>query len=205
MSGIPTVSGVKMNIRGYQGQKEFYTYLAILIVIIIINTLLARFAVINWQIAPGVSAFYFAVAFMIAFTLWFGVWGAVGAYIGCFIGAGAGLPPDVNSYWSLADLLQVLIPLGAFNISGSDIGLKTKRDFLIFLVFGVFLNNLAGAGWGTGTLALSGIISWNNAPEIFAGWFIPNMIVTIVITPLLLRYVTPQIKKSGLYVGNDWI
>ena len=100
-----------MNIGGEQKQKALYFYLIILIIITIINSLLSHFAVITWQIAPGVSGLYFAVAFMIAFTLWFGVWGAIAAYIGCFIGAGmsTGLPPVVNAYWSLADFWQVLI------------------------------------------------------------------------------------------------
>ena len=189
-----------------QTQKPLYSYIIILIVITIINLLLSRFAIITWQIAPGVSVLYFAVAFMIAFTLWFGVWGAIAAYIGCFIGAGmaTGLPPDVNAYWSLADLWQVLIPLAAFRMLGADSGLKTRRDFLIFVIFGVVLNNLAGATWGASTLALSGNISWNNAPGIFIGWFIPNIIITIAITPLLLRYITPYIKKSGVYVRNYW-
>lgn len=193
-----------MNIRGNQEQKSFYTYLAILIVIIIINSLLARFAIISWQIAPGVAGLYFAVAFMIAFALWFGVWGAIAAYIGCFIGAGmtGGLPPTVNAYWSLADLWQVLIPLIAFRASGADVGLKTKRDFLIFLIFGLVLNNLAGAGWGAITFAAGGI-SWRQ--DVFVSWLIGNLIVTIIITPLLLIYLTPRIKRWGVYVRNYWI
>jgi|SRR5665811_1436796 len=144
-----------MNIGSEQEQKSVYLYLIILIILIILNSLLSRFAIITWQIAPGVAGLYFAVAFMIAFTLWFGVWGAIAAYIGCFIGAGmtGGLPPGVNVYWSLADLWQVLIPLIAFKTLGADVGLKTKRDFLIFLIFGLVLNNLAGAGWGAITFA----------------------------------------------------
>ena len=196
-----------MNISGNQKQKSLYTYLIILIIITIINSLLARFAIITWQIAPGISGLYFAVAFMIAFTLWFGIWGAMAAYIGCFIGAGmtAGLPPGLNVYWSLADLWQVLIPLIAFKTLGADAGLRTKRDFLVFLIFGLVLNNFVGAAWGASTLALGGIISWNNTQEEFVGWLIGNLIVTIAITPLLLRYITPHIKKSGLYVRNYWI
>lgn len=192
-----------MNNEENQKQKSVYTYLIILIIITIINSLLSRFAIISWQIAPGVAGLYFAVAFMIAFTLWFGVWGAIAAYIGCFIGAGmtAGLPPDVNVYWSLADLWQVLIPLIAFKTLGADVGLKTKRDFLIFLIFGLVLNNLVGAIWGSITIMPG--FSWKQ--DIFVSWFITNLIVTIVITPLLLRYITPYIKKSGLYVRNYWI
>ncbi len=193
-----------MNIKGNQNQKSLYIYLIILVIISIINLLLSSFAVITWQIAPGVSGLYFAVAFMIAFTLWFGVWGAIAAYIGCFIGAGmtAGMTPNINAFWSLADLWQVLIPLIAFRTSGADVGLKTKRDFLIFLIFGLVLNNVMGAGWGAITFAPGGIL-WKQ--DIFAGWLIGNLIVTIIITPLLLRYITPYIKRSGIYVKNYWI
>jgi len=195
-----------MNNWNNQTHKPLYSYIIILILITIINVLLSRFAIYTWHIAPGVSNLYFAVAFMIVFTLWFGAWGAIAAYIGCFIGAGmsTGLPLDVNAYWSLADIWQVLIPLIAFRALGADVGLKTRRDFFIFVIFGLLLNNMAGAGWGVSTLALNGIISWNNAPDIFIGWFIPNIIVTIAIAPLLLRYITPYIKKSGVYVRNYW-
>ncbi len=193
-----------MNIKGNHEQKSVYTYLAILIVIIIINSLLARFAIINWQIAPGVAGLYFAVAFMIAFTLWFGIWGAIAAYIGCFIGAGmaAGLPPNVNAFWSLADLWQVLIPWIAFETLDADVNIKTKRDFSIFLIFGLVLNNLAGAGWGAINFAAGGIL-WRQ--DIFVSWFVTNLVVTILITPLLLIYLTPRIKRWGVYVRNYWI
>lgn len=197
----------KMNIEDYRNQKPLYVYVLILITITVINSLLSRFAVISWQIAPGVSGLYFAVAFMVAFALWFGIWGAIAAYAGCFIGAGiaTGLPLSVNAYWSLADFWQVFIPLAAFKASGADAGLKTKKDFVIFLVSCVVFNNLAGAGWGAGSLALGGIIPWNDVPTVFEGWLVSNLIVTIVITPLLLRFITPHIEKFGVYVGNHWI
>jgi hypothetical protein len=187
-------------------RRPFYVYVLILVVTIVINLLLARFAVIATPIAPGVAAIYVAVAFMIAFALWFGLWGAIAAYVGSFIGAGllSGIPLDINSYWSLADLWQVLIPLIAFRALNADVGLRTKRDFLIFLIFGWILNNLIGAIWGAITLILGGIALWNEFSVLFTGWFVGNLIVTIIITPLLLRFVTPFIKKYGLYVKGYW-
>jgi hypothetical protein len=187
-------------------RRPFYVYVLILVVTIVINLLLARFAVIATPIAPGVAAIYVAVAFMIVFALWFGLWGAIAAYVGSFIGAGllSGIPLDINSYWSLADLWQVLIPLIAFRALNADVGLRTKRDFLIFLIFGWILNNLIGAIWGAITLILGGIALWNEFSVLFTGWFVGNLIVTIIITPLLLRFVTPFIKKYGLYVKGYW-
>jgi len=180
------------------------TRIAIFVLITIVSILLAQFAALTFSPAPGIIAFYFAVAFMIAFTLWFGVWGAVAAYVGCVIGAGipAGLPLTVNLYWSLADLLQVLIPLIAFALLKADVGLRTKRDFAVFLIFGWLLNNLAGAIWGVGMFVLSGQFPISDFNGLFANWFLTNFVVAIIITPLLLRFVTPIIKKKGFFIKN---
>jgi len=186
--------------------KSLFTYLLVLIIISVINTFLAHFGELPYRVVPGGPGLYFAAAFMIVFTLWFGGWGVIAAYIGCYIGAGmfAGIPYKVNLYWSLADVWQVLIPLIAFKKLKADINLKTKRDFVIFLAFGLILNNIAGAVWGATTLAIGGVTSWNNVPPIFLDWFTGNLIVTILITPLLLRYATRYIQKVGLYVVKYW-
>jgi hypothetical protein len=90
-----------MNMQKEEKSRPLYTYVAILVVLIIINSLLARFGVIAYPMAPGGVGLYLAVAFMIAFALWFGAWGAIAAYTGCFIGCAGvlgGLPLDVNLY-----------------------------------------------------------------------------------------------------------
>jgi hypothetical protein len=187
-------------------KHPLYVYLIILVLASLLNTLLSRFAVLAWEIAPGVSALYFAVAFMIPLALWFGAWGAIAAYIGCVAGAGlTGMTLTVNLYWSLADLWQVLIPLLAFKISHTDPGLNTRNGLLYFLVFGWLLNNLAGAVWGSTMLAVGGVIEWDGVLKAFAGWFGGNLIVTIILTPALLRYATPFVLKTGFYVDNYWI
>jgi hypothetical protein len=178
--------------------------IAIFVLITIANILLAQFAALTFSTQPGVITFYFAVAFMIAFALWFGVWGAVAAYIGCLIGAGipAGLPVSVNLYWSLADLWQVLIPLVAFGLLKADAALKTKRDFVIFMIFGWLLNNFVGALWGAGTFVLSGQFATSKLSGLFANWFMGNLFVTVIISPVLLKFITPIVKKNGLFVEN---
>ena len=177
----------------------------LLVAMIIINALLSRFAVVAWPSAPGVSSLYFAVAFMIPFTLWFGAWGAVSAYVGCIIGAGLLFVPfGVNLYWSLADLWQVLIPLLAFKKLHADAGLKTRRDFLVFFVFGWLLNNLAGALWGSTMLSVGGVLPWSAVPGTLVSWLGSNLVVTLAITALLLRYVTPYVAQRGLLIRGYW-
>jgi hypothetical protein len=189
------------------GKRALRTYLAIFPALVLINTILARFGVIARPIGLGCSGLYFSVAFMIVFALWFGGWGVLAAYIGCYLGAGwlGGMPHGVNLYWSLADVWQVIIPLAAFRILRADVGLRTKRDFSVFIGFGRLLNNLAGAAWGASTLALGGLAAWHDVPGIFAGWLVGNLIVTMAITPLLLRYGTPWMNEKGPLVHRYWI
>ena len=195
-----------LNMKAGDHIRPGYIYIVILLILIIVNTLLARFAIITGAIGPGVAKFYFAVPFMIVFTLWFGAWGAVAAYLGCFIGAGmlGAMPFNVNLYWSLADVWQVVVPLLAFRELRANVGLKTRKDLIVFLLFGWVLNNLVGAGWGSISLAIGELASWRDVPVLFASWFSTNLLVTLVIAPLTLRYATPFILKSGLYIQKYW-
>lgn len=141
---------------------------------------------------------------MVVFALWFGVWGVLAAYVGCVIGAGvlSGLPVDVSLYWSLADLWQVLIPYLAFRFFHVDPGLVTRHDLIIFLVFGVIINNIAGTVWGSYTLAFGGIIESSQIIPIMIGWFIGNIAVCILLAPIILIFVTPWMKTQELYMGE---
>ena len=179
--------------------------LVLLVAITVINALLSRFAVVAWPDAPGVSSVYFAVAFMIPFTLWFGAWGAVSAYVACVIGAGLPwVPLGVNLYWSLADLWQVLIPLVAFKRLHAYAGLRTLRDLVVFFVFGWLLNNLAGALWGSTMLSVGGVLPRSEVPGTFVSWLVSNLIVTLAISVLLLKYATPLLVQRDLLIGGYW-
>jgi len=137
---------------------------------------------------------------MIPFTLWFGKYGALSAYIGCIVGSGitAGFSLPTNLAWSIADLWQVIIPLFAFKFLKANISLKSKKDTAVFLLFGWLLNNIAGAIWGTCILIASGYVVAADFLMPFLTWFVSNLIVTILITPILLRTITPILKTKNL-------
>ena len=66
----------------------FFLRIALFFFLVGCNVLVAKYVVVSYSIAPGVSFFYTVVALMIVTTLWFGMYGAVAAYAGCYIGAG---------------------------------------------------------------------------------------------------------------------
>jgi integral membrane sensor domain MASE1 len=85
-----------------------------------------------------------------------------------------------------------------------DVTLDKRRDMMIFVIFGIVINNAFGALWGTVTLAIGNMIAWTEVTPAFFAWFIGNVIVTALIVPLALRYVTPKIEKSKVFVRHYW-
>ena len=187
-----------------------YSFVILTLVLIVVNTVIARLSVIALPGgAAGVSMLYVAVAFMILFTLWFGAYGAIAAYAGTLIGSGLlstnpVIPPLVAIYWSIAGLLQVLIPLVALRTFEVDLSLENRRDWTLLLLFGVLINNVAGAAWGTYTLALGNVIVSNQIGSVFTLWLVGNVIVTVLIVPLALRHLTPKVQKSKYFVKYYW-
>ena len=188
-----------------------YSFVILTALLIIINTVLsyisAKYILVS---AQGVSGLFIAVAFMILFALWFGAYGAIAAYVGTLLGSGLlassalAAHPEVALYWAIAGLLQVLIPLVAFKAFDVDLNLEKRRDWTLLLLFGVLINNVVGAAWGSWTLAFGGIIPSSQIGAVFSSWLIGNIIVTIIIVPLALRFLTPRVRKSKLFVRYYW-
>ena len=78
----------------------------------------------------------------------------------------------------------MLIQLVVFRTFTVDLTLETKRDWTIFLLFGVVINNSAGATWGAVTLNYGNVIKTGRVADIFSAWRIGNILVIILIVPL---------------------
>jgi hypothetical protein len=185
-----------------------YSFVILTLILIIVNTVLA-YASTKFipGTAGGIAYIYPAVAFMILFTLWFGGYGAIAAYVGTLVGSGL-LATQILSQnlgvavlWAIAGLLQVLIPLVAIRAFDVDLTLENRRDVSLIILFAVVINNLVGAAWGAWTL---GLVEPGAMGSIFSTWLIGNVIVTLLVVPLALRFFTPKIQKSKLFVKLYW-
>jgi len=187
-------------------EVPLFLYVALFFLLVCINALVAKFVVFSFGLAPGASTIYLVVALMVVFTLWFGMYGAVAAYLGCFIGAGilGGISPEVSLYWSLADFWEVLIPLVAFRYFAADPALKSWRDLGVLLVFGILINNLAGAAWGSLALAAGGLIPWTGIVPVFFIWAAGNILICLILIPAILSLFTPAVQDHELFVRRYW-
>jgi integral membrane sensor domain MASE1 len=192
-----------------QKQEPTYSFVILTLVLILINTALAWVSVTFLKTGTsGVALVYLAVVTMILSTLWFGAYGAIAAYVGTLL---AGVltaesllkHPEIAVIWAVAGLLQVLIPLVAVRMFEVDLTLANRRDWTIILLFAVLINNLLGAAWGAFSLSLLPG-STANIVGAFLTWLIGNIIITLLIVPLALRFGTEKINKSKLFVKQYW-
>jgi hypothetical protein len=188
-------------------QEPTYSFVILTFILILVNTALAWISV---KFIPagtgGIALVYIAVAFMILFTLWFGAYGAIAAYIGTLLGGVLTTEsllqhPEIAVIWAVAGFLQVVIPLVAVRKFEVDLTLENRRDWTIILLFAVLINNLVGAAWGAYTLSLLGPV---NIAGVFSTWLIGNIIISILIVPLALRFLTEKVSTSKLFVKHYW-
>jgi integral membrane sensor domain MASE1 len=114
------------------------------------------------------------------------------------------MPPTVVVYLSFADLWMVLIPLVAFRIFEVNVGIESRRDLFHLVLFGVIINNFVTATWGSLSLAMGGVIGWNQVMTAFLPWFVGNAITTIIIVPLVLHHLTNRVSRSKVFVKTYW-
>lgn len=189
-----------------ESTRPLWHFIVLFVVILVLNTIIARYGEIAKPVTNGMPGLYLAVAFMIPFALWFRGWGVLAAYLGCMVGST--IAPFLglidNAVFSVADLLQALIPAAVFAFAGADPALRSPRDWAYFLAFAILVATLAGAVWGAFTLALFGIVPWGSAYLTGVSWFLSDMIVIIFITTPLLYLATPALQARGLLVSGWW-
>ncbi len=179
-----------------------------------VYTILAWIGVIAlpFQI-PGISALFIAMGFGVAFTLWFGGWGLVIGFIGTAIGAGilSGLPlpvalafgiGDIILFGSLLLLYRGLAPRFGVDPMARDV--FTKRGIVFFLIIAAIIPHILGAIYGIGLLYLVGFVPKDLIVITFFGFWIGNMFVVMVISPILLKLLTPVVERQGLTSYGWW-
>jgi hypothetical protein len=173
-------------------QEPTYSFVILTLVLILVNTALAWLSVKFIPAGTGdIALVYIAVAFMILFALWFGAYGVIAAYVGTLF---AGV-------LTTESLLQALIPLVAARIFEIDLTLAHRRDWTIILLFAVLINNVVGAAWGAFTLSFLGPVDVVGA---FSTWLAGNIIITLLVVPLALRFLTEKVSTSKLFVRHYW-
>lgn len=153
-----------------------------------------------------VTAFWPAQAIQSVGSIWFGMWGGIASalfpLISNAISGSAPLP--VSLAYIPGNFIQGMMAGWAFRYFMADPKLSSKRDWFMFIVFGVLGCNLIGAGWGSTVLRLFGLISPASHPIVFLGWMFGNSIPSFVLGILLLKFISPLVIKSRSFCKGYW-
>lgn len=138
--------------------------------------------------------------------IWFGAWGILAAYIGNTISSMSLLGFTVSAAQSLGTVCAVLIPAWGFRRFKGDPRIKTSRDGVIFMVFGVFLSSLASTLIVPPIWYHFGFIP-NMAALLYVvlpGWFIGSTILNVIVGFPTLMLFSELIIKAKAYC-KGWI
>jgi integral membrane sensor domain MASE1 len=139
-------------------------------------------------------------------AIWFGGWGVIAAIVFPFFTgelSGGGTLPALLLYIP-ADLMQSLIPGWSLRYFKADPRLVSRRDWLIWLVWGAILPGLLSAAWSAIALRLSGDLGneyFNTAFLILSG---SRIITTILVGSLLLKFGSALVIKTKVFCKGFW-
>lgn len=170
-------------------------------------TIMVVFSAITTTVVPGVAALYPATALEVVFGIWFGAWGVLAAYLGLVIGGiyAGWYPIPLALALGFADAGAAFIPALAFRLFKANAALKSTKDWVVYIVFGVVLSSVIPSLYGNSvSYAVGWIPSWEAFWVATVSWNIGNYIVVAVIGTPLLRLVTEYVKRSGLFVQR-WL
>lgn len=164
---------------------------------------LALFAIILVPVPglPSASGFWIPAGFYFVFTLWFGIWGALGGHIATFIAMGyfSGYTLHIWLDGGLGDFIAPLVTLIIFRALKADPELKTKKDWVTWII-SVPISSLICGLWVHSVNLAFGIITppfwWIGVITYFLG---DSAAVFIVGTPLL-KTLSKYVKASPVYV-----
>ena len=152
----------------------------------------------------GVSYFWVPAGLNTPFGAWFGVYGALGqAIANITLSLLFGFPFLLAASRAFAEFIEILIPAIAFYYTKINLDLRDKRDWLIYLVFGCFVNVAVAAIIGNIFNAILGLMTWNFAMTVGVGiWFVGDFLPAIVLGTLLLKTLSKYITGTILYVDK---
>lgn len=162
---------------------------------------------------PVVSAIFLAIGFGIPFAIWFGGWGFVIAYLGNFIGAGLlsnpPLPANIALWFGTTDLIQLGLPMLLYRLLARRFGVSpigkdvfTVRGFIFFIICAVLPNNIIGGLYGNFVLVQTGILPANAFLSAWFVWSLSNVVITLIIGSVLLKFLGPVVERFGLTVRD---
>jgi integral membrane sensor domain MASE1 len=189
-----------------------WRYAGLAVALCVCSVPLSYGAVLLLPQGKGISGFYFASIFYALTTYWFGGWGLVAAYVGSVVGVGFfnGQPATVAFLFSLANVIEPLVPFLLVRRFGSQVGMhplgtniaRSPASMMWFLLFGALLPPFLSGLWGVTVLRTAGQPTpfWASVGD----WWAGASILLTVGMPFLGRLFGPYVDRSRIGCQGVW-
>ncbi len=149
-----------------------------------------------------VSLFWPGQAVQALGGVWFGGWGVIAGMFFPFISnaLSGSAPIPISAAYLPANFLQGFLAAAGFRWLKADPRLVTVKDWLVWIILGVLVANFLGAFWGTYVLTWFGLITEAARPTALLGWFIGNTVPSLIFGSILLKFVSPMIVRTPVFV-----
>jgi hypothetical protein len=167
----------------------------------LVGTLLGGLSIT--PIIPYLSTLYVGVAFQLIFGDWFGLWGGIGVFIGCAIGeVYLGFTVPFALILVVVDFLDtMLFAVGAKTLFKYNFELKSRRDWIFHIIYNCLIVSAIGGIYGT--LVFIYVFKFIGPAyfwPFFLGWTLGNFVVLIIVGTILMKFLSPYVMKTPLYV-----
>jgi hypothetical protein len=186
-------------------RKPGTIHIAVFALVIGVGAVAGTFGSLAVPLGYGVTGFWPGVAVQAVASIWFGLWGAFAGGLFPFVSNSlSGAPLYVSVAYFPANFLQGLIPLLAFKYMKLDPRLKSAKDYIGYIIFGVVINNVIGAAWAVTALQAFGLITVQSVPLFFSGWTGGNGIPSLIFGIILLKALSPLVLRSRAFCKRWW-
>ncbi|RLE78676.1 MAG: hypothetical protein DRJ51_09135 [Thermoprotei archaeon] len=186
-------------------RKPGTIHIAVFALLIGVGAVAGTFGSLAIPLGYGVTGFWPGVAVQAVGSIWFGLWGVLAGGLFPFISNTlAGAPLYVSVAYFPSNAIQGLLPRLAFKYLNCDPRLKSAKDYVVFIVFGVILNNILGAAWAVTALQAIGLITVESVPLFFSGWTIGNGVPALVFGVILLKALSPMVVRHRSFCKGWW-
>ncbi|MEM2896742.1 MAG: hypothetical protein QW265_01230 [Candidatus Bathyarchaeia archaeon] len=186
-------------------RKPGTVHIAILALLIGVGAVAGTFGSLAIPLGYGVTGFWPGVAVQAVGSIWFGLWGVAAGFLFPFVSNTlAGAPLYVSFAYLPSNLIQGLFPALTFKYMKLDPRLRSAKDYIMYIVSGVIINNILGALWAVTALQGIGLITVASVPLFFSGWTIGNGVPSLIFGIILLKALSPMIVKHKAFC-KGWL
>lgn len=192
------------------------------LVLVIIMAVEAVLVIIGAVSLPIIGAVMVLLPVYLIVALWLGSWGLIAGFFGWFLAriamAGFAIPDSQVVLLALLSAFQglvlIAVPMAVLSFAGADLDMARARDVVVlctglvlayvFYIIWTYLSGILAAIIISGTippayLSDPAALILHMAGENFLTVFIP----LFILTPVLLRVLTPYARHTILYLRNS--